>query len=37
VFAPKELKAISELKVMDVDYAKIAKKLIEIQPYLKQW
>jgi len=34
---PKELKAISELKVMDVDYAKIAKKLIEIQPYLKQW
>ncbi len=34
---PKELKAISEIKVMSVDYAKVADELIKIQPYLKSW
>ncbi len=34
---PKELKAIDEIKVMKVDYEKVAKKLIEIQPFLKEW
>ena len=37
VAMPKELKPISQIKVMDVDYAKVAKKLLEIQPYLKAW
>jgi len=34
---PKELKPISEIKVMSVDYAKVADELIKIQPYLKSW
>ena len=34
---PPELQPVSRLKVMQVDYAKIAKKLIEIQPRLKRW
>ncbi len=37
VEGPKELKPISDLKVMQVDYAKVAKKLVKIQPYLKAW
>jgi iron(III) transport system substrate-binding protein len=32
---PKELKPMSEIKVMKVDYAKIAKRMMEIQGYLK--
>ncbi len=34
---PPELRPVRELKVMRVDYAKIAKKLIGIQPRLKRW
>ena len=34
---PKELKPISQLRVMQVDYAEVAKKMVEIQPYLKRW
>jgi iron(III) transport system substrate-binding protein len=34
---PKGLKPIDAIKVMQVDYAEVAKKLVEIQPYLKRW
>jgi len=34
---PPELKPISQIKVMPVDYAAVAKKMVEIQPYLKSW
>ena len=34
---PKELKSIKNIKTMKINYKKIAKKMIEIQPYLKQW
>ncbi len=34
---PKELKPLSEIKVMPVDYAQVAKKMEEIQPFLKAW
>ena len=34
---PKELKPIDQLKVMQVDYAAVARKLTEIQPFLKKW
>jgi hypothetical protein len=34
---PKELKSIDTLKVMSVDFEKVAQKMIEIQPYLKAW
>ncbi len=37
VAMPKDLKAISQIKVMDVDYAQVADKLLEIQPFLKKW
>lgn len=37
VETPKELKPMHEIKVMQVDYAEVAKKLVEIQPYLKNW
>jgi len=37
VKTPNNLKPIKELKVMDVDYEEVAKKLIEIQPYLRGW
>jgi len=37
VTPPKALKPINELKVMPIDFTKVAKKLIEIQPYLKAW
>jgi len=35
--ASKALKPISQIKVMLVDFTNVAKKLIEIQPYLKTW
>jgi len=35
--APPELKSIDEIKVMKVNYARVAKKMVEIQPYLKNW
>ncbi len=34
---PPELKDISEIKTMDVDYSAVARKLQEIQPILKEW
>ena len=34
---PKELKPIEHIKIMQVDYTKVAQKLLEIQPYLKAW
>jgi iron(III) transport system substrate-binding protein len=34
---PPELKPIDAIKVMKVDYANVAKKMVEIQPYLKSW
>ena len=34
---PEVLKAIKDIKVMQVDYEKVAKKLLEIQPFLKEW
>ncbi|WP_041672684.1 extracellular solute-binding protein [Sulfurovum sp. NBC37-1] len=34
---PASLKPISELKVMKVDYAKVADEMVRIQPYLKAW
>lgn len=37
VAAPKELKSLTKLKVMQVDYAAVARKLTGIQPWLKQW
>ena len=37
VSAPKDLKSISELKVMQVDYATVAQKMLESQQYLKAW
>ena len=37
VLPPSELKPISELKVMQVNYAEVAKKMVEIQPLLKKW
>ena len=35
--APKALKPIKDIKVMSVDFEKVAQKMIEIQPYLKNW
>ncbi len=37
VTAPKALKPLSEIKVMPVNFEKVAEKMIEIQPYLKRW
>ena len=37
VQTPPELKSLGEIKVMKVDYAEVAGKLIEIQPFLKSW
>jgi iron(III) transport system substrate-binding protein len=37
VAMPEGLKPIDQIKVMQVDYAKVARKLLEIQPYLKKW
>jgi iron(III) transport system substrate-binding protein len=37
VQTPPELKPMSAIKVMRVDYAKVAEKMVEIQPFLKSW
>lgn len=34
---PPELKPVSAIKVMPVNYSKVANKMIEIQPFLKEW
>ncbi len=35
--SPPDLKRMGDVKTMDVDYAAVARKLTEIQPYLKSW
>ncbi|NOZ73833.1 MAG: extracellular solute-binding protein [FCB group bacterium] len=37
VSLPPELKPIGETNVMPVNYAEVAGKMLEIQPYLKNW
>ncbi len=37
VKTPPELKALKDIKLMKVDYAQVAKKMVEIQPFLKTW
>ncbi len=37
VQTPAELIPIKDLKVMQVNYGAVAKKLVEIQPFLKSW
>ena len=37
VQTPPELKSIRDIKVMQVNYADVAKKMVEIQPFLKNW
>ena len=37
VTAPKALKPLNKIKVMPVNFEKVAEKMIEIQPYLKHW
>jgi iron(III) transport system substrate-binding protein len=37
VAAPPKLKPLASIKVMNVDYAAVAAKLQEIQPFLKSW
>ncbi len=37
VTPPPELKPLGQIRVMKVDYARVARKLVEIQPYLKAW
>jgi len=34
---PPELKGIKDIKTMKVDYSEVARKLVEIQPFLKKW
>jgi iron(III) transport system substrate-binding protein len=34
---PPELKPIHEIKIMSVDYAAVARKMVEIQPFLTSW
>lgn len=34
---PKDLKPISEIRTMQIDFREVARKLVEIQPYLKNW
>ena len=37
VKTPPELKPISAIKVMSVDYTEVARKMVAIQPFLKTW
>lgn len=37
VETPSDVRKIEEIKAMDVDFEAVAKKLQEIQPYLKEW
>ena len=37
VQTPSELRPMSEIKVMQVNYAEVARKMVEIQPFLKAW
>ncbi|GAF93491.1 unnamed protein product, partial [marine sediment metagenome] len=37
VSTPAEVKPIEEIKAMNINYGQVAKKMEDIQPYLKQW
>jgi len=37
VKTPSELKPLAEIRVMQVKYAEVARKMIELQPFLKAW
>ena len=37
VETPSEVKDIDQIKAMEIDYAAVARKLLEIQPFLKSW
>jgi len=37
VETPAEMKSIEDIKVMNIDYGAVARKMEEIQPYLKEW
>lgn len=37
VQTPSELKPLNEIRVMQVNYAEVAGKMVEIQPFLKSW
>ena len=37
VETPDEVKPIDQIKVMQIDYGAVARKMQEIQPYLKEW
>jgi len=37
VETPVEVRPIEEIKAMNISYAQVAKKMEDIQPYLKQW
>jgi len=34
---PPEMKPIDKIKTLSVDYAEVARKMVEIQPWLKHW
>ncbi len=34
---PPELRPLDKIRIMKVDYAHVAKKMLEIQPFLKEW
>jgi iron(III) transport system substrate-binding protein len=34
---PSELKPMEEMKAMPVNYAEVARKMVEIQPLIKTW
>jgi len=37
VETPSEVKGIEQIRAMEIDYAAVARKLLEIQPFLKGW
>ena len=37
VKTPSEVKRIDQIKTMNIDYARVARKLQAIQPFLKKW
>ena len=37
VETPAEIKPIEEIKAMNINYGQVARKMEDIQPYLKQW
>jgi len=37
VDVPKGLRPIDQIRIMRVDYGEVARKMVEIQPYLREW